>query len=51
MEWVIALIVVISTPLWMNLWWIPRCDAIGVHKAKDRMVREPAAIALAVAVA
>jgi hypothetical protein len=51
MAWVIALIVVMSTPLWMNLWWMPRCDAIGVHEAKDRMVHEPAAMALAGAVA
>jgi hypothetical protein len=47
MEWAIALIVVMTMPLWMDLWWIPRCDAIGVQKAKDRNAHEPAAMALA----
>jgi len=37
MEWIIALIVVvIIVPLGMILWWVPRCDAIGIQKAKDR---------------
>ena len=40
MEWVIALIAVTVVPLWMILWWIPRCNAIGVRKAKDRTARE-----------
>jgi hypothetical protein len=51
MEWVIALIVVMTMPLWMDLWWIPRCDAIGVQKAKDRNAREAAAMILASAAA
>ncbi len=37
MEWIIALIVVvIIVPLGMIFWWVPRCDAIGIQKAKDR---------------
>ena len=37
MEWIIALIiVVIIVPLGMILWWVPRCDAIGIQKAKGR---------------
>jgi hypothetical protein len=51
MEWVIALIVVTTTPLWMDLWWIPRCDAMGVQKAKDRNAREAAAMIRASAAA
>jgi hypothetical protein len=35
MEWGIVLIVVMIMPLWMILWWIPRCDAIGVQKAEN----------------
>jgi hypothetical protein len=46
-----ALIVVMTRPQWMNLLWMPRCDDTAVHKAKDRMAREPAAMALAGAVA
>lgn len=34
MEWTIASIVVVTASLWMNLWWIPRYDAIGIGKAK-----------------
>jgi hypothetical protein len=34
MEWVIALIVLLIVPLWIVLWWIPHCDAIGIQKAK-----------------
>jgi hypothetical protein len=33
MAWAIALIVVMTKPLWMNLWWMPRCDAIGILTA------------------
>jgi hypothetical protein len=33
MAWVIVLIVVMTTPLRMNLWWMPRCDAIGILTA------------------
>ena len=40
MEGVIALIAVAMVPLGMILWWIPRCDAIGVRKAKGRTARE-----------
>jgi hypothetical protein len=40
MEWIIALIAVTIMPLGMILWWIPRCDGIGVRKAKDRIARE-----------
>jgi hypothetical protein len=47
MEWIIALLVVTIMPLGMILWWIPRCDAIGVRKAKDRTTREPAPTAIA----
>jgi hypothetical protein len=34
MEWVITLIVLMIVPLWIILWWIPHCDAIGIQKAK-----------------
>jgi hypothetical protein len=51
MEWVIALIVVMLMPLVLIFWWIPRCDAIGIRKAKDRTAREPAPINLAYAAA
>ena len=30
----IALIVVLIMPLGMILWWIPRCDAIGIQNGK-----------------
>ena len=40
MEWVLALIAVMMIPLGMIIWWIPRCDAIGVRKARDRTARE-----------
>jgi hypothetical protein len=40
-----------TTPLWMNLWWMLRCDAIGIAKAKDRAVREGAPMTLADVVA
>jgi hypothetical protein len=40
MDWVIALIAVTIMPLGMILWWIPRCDDIGVRKAKARIARE-----------
>jgi hypothetical protein len=49
MEWVIVVIVVMTTPLWMIFWWIPRCDAIGIQKAKDRTAREPTITIMAVA--
>jgi hypothetical protein len=42
MESIITLIVVLIIPLWMILWWIPRCDAIGIQKGKDRTAREAA---------
>jgi hypothetical protein len=44
MEWiiVIGLIAVIAFPIWMIVYWIPRCDAIGVQKAKEREAREAA---------
>ena len=29
-------------PLWMILYWIPRCDAVGIKKAKERIPRETA---------
>jgi hypothetical protein len=47
MESLITLIVVLIMPLWIILWWIPRCDAIGTQKAKDRAVREATPTALA----
>jgi hypothetical protein len=47
MEWIIALLDVTNMPLGMILWWIPRCDAIGVRKAKDRTTREPAPTTIA----
>ena len=31
---IIALIVVLIMPLGMILWWIPRCDAIGIQKGE-----------------
>jgi hypothetical protein len=34
MEWVITLIVLMIVPLWIILWWIPHCDAIGIQKEK-----------------
>ena len=40
MEWVLALIAVMMIPLGMIIWWIPRCDTIGVRKARDRTARE-----------
>jgi hypothetical protein len=42
MEWIIGLIAVIAFPIWMIFYWIPRCDAIGVQKAKEREAREVA---------
>jgi hypothetical protein len=36
---IIALIVVLIMPLGMILWWIPRCDAVGVQNAKNRTER------------
>jgi hypothetical protein len=33
----IALIVVLIMPLGMILWWIPRCDAVGIQNATQRM--------------
>ena len=36
---IIALIVVLIMPLGMILWWIPRCDAVGVRNAKNRTER------------
>jgi hypothetical protein len=36
MVWVITLIVLMIVPLWIILWWIPRCDAIGIQKASYR---------------
>ncbi len=36
---IIALIAVLIMPLGMILWWIPRCDAIGIQNAKDRTGR------------
>jgi hypothetical protein len=47
MEWVIALIVVMLMPLGLIFWWIPRCDDVGIRKAKNRIVREPASAILA----
>jgi hypothetical protein len=47
MEWVIALIAVMLMPLGLIFWWIPRCDAVGIRKAKDRTAREPAPATLA----
>jgi len=47
MEWVIALIVVMLMPLGLIFWWIPRCDDVGIRKAKDRIAREPAPAILA----
>jgi hypothetical protein len=46
MQWVIGLIAVTVVPLWMILWWIPRCNAIGVRKARDRTAREGESLAL-----
>ena len=40
MEWIIALIAAAIMPLGMIFWWIPRCNAIGVRKAKERTARE-----------
>jgi Tfp pilus assembly protein PilO len=40
MEWVATLIAVMIMPLGMIFWWIPRCDAIGVRKAKQRTAHE-----------
>ena len=36
---IIALIVVLIMPLGMILWWIPRCDAVGIQNAKNRAER------------
>jgi hypothetical protein len=36
---IIALIVVLIMPLGMILWWIPRCDAVGIQNAKNRTER------------
>jgi hypothetical protein len=36
---IIALIVVLIMPLGMILWWIPRCDALGIQMGKDRTGR------------
>ena len=36
---IIALIAVLIMPLGMILWWIPRCDAIGIQNGKDRTAR------------
>jgi hypothetical protein len=47
MEWIIALIAVMLMPLGLIFWWIPRCDAVGIQKAKDRTAREPAPATLA----
>jgi hypothetical protein len=41
MEWIIALIIILIMPIWMIFWWIPRCDGIGVRKARDRIAHEP----------
>ncbi len=46
MEWVMTLIAVMIMPLGMILWWIPRCDAIGVDKAKQRTARERSPLTL-----
>jgi hypothetical protein len=47
MEWIIALILVLIMPIWMIDWWIPRCDAVGVNKARDRIAHAPTAVARA----
>jgi len=47
MEWVIALLVVMTMPLGLIFSWIPRCDDVGVRKAKDHIAREPASAMLA----
>ena len=36
---IIVLIVVLIMPVGMILWWIPRCDAVGVQNAKNRTER------------
>lgn len=51
MEWLIILIVVMTMPLWMIFWWIPRCDAVGIRQAKNRIAREPVIMTLAVTAA
>jgi hypothetical protein len=43
MEWVTALIVVVTVPFGIVLWLIPHYDAIGVQKTKDLIARGSAA--------
>jgi hypothetical protein len=42
MEWIVALVAVMVVPFWIVLWWIPRCDAVGIQKVKESAAHEPA---------
>jgi hypothetical protein len=42
MEWIVALVAVMVVPFWIVLWWIPRCDAVGIQKVKEGAAHEPA---------
>jgi hypothetical protein len=34
--WLVALICVLLVPLWIILFWIPRCDTRGIMMSKSR---------------
>jgi hypothetical protein len=45
MEWVIGLGLVLIVPFVIILWWIPRCDVIGIEVARTRFGRSASHVA------